>query len=308
MTMNETVKPDAHAVARLALEAAPHLDLLSRIGGSLDLVLRAAAVLGQDWTEIQAAMSAAESAPPALQPAFYRATWDTYAKKHGLTPELMGALAHERRKTQAAPKPEVRAETAQEQPRTVNPPPPETPAAPDRPVSKRPPEQLDALALVLDQMQPMILAYPGTRKALSERLATVDVRLSASSLASISTGWMARAARTRTLGGVISLQLAEDALAALQLLQEAEKQTVMLKATPPPVLLPPAPPAPVRADQPPTSRKGRKALIQKLLKDGGGMVHVNQVAHACQIPHGPATALLRSLNTVHTGSGNYRDR
>lgn len=296
---------DAHALARLAIEAAPHADLLTRIGAHFDTVLRAAAILNNDWAEIEAAMQAAQSAPEGLRAAFYKTVWETYGRRHGLAPDLMGALAGERRKLGAiehketpAPIPAPKVEPAKE--------------------AKGP----DPRFKVLGECQALIVQIGLGPTELGRALKEGGLKITENVLSAIRTGKMAGYMEARS-SFTISAHKLEALKTGLELLiLERESKQVALPLIPeaqgspsapgsveaePPQSLPQTTQAPQRRRAtPPASRKEREALVLEMVKRRGS-VKANDVARALELNIGAAFGMLNDMSELKfCGQGTYR--
>lgn len=94
-------------LAKLVVEVHPHLELMARAAPHMKAIESAAPILDK-WPAIQADLNEALKAPEHLRPAFTKGLLDDLARKHGITPELMGALALEMKGAAAAPSQEKR--------------------------------------------------------------------------------------------------------------------------------------------------------------------------------------------------------
>lgn len=302
-----TERMDAHEIARLAIEAAPHIPLLERIGGHLDMILRAATALRTDWGEIETAMAAAQNAPEVLRAAFYKTVWDTYGKRYSLPPELMGALAHERRKSgDVQPTPPAPITAAD-----IDAAFPEDPAPVKVDGRRKTPEAIAAHVADLNACAALLSTLPLSRAEVVSRLEELGTKVQATRLSSIATGRAARLIEQGEVVGLLSPKATAEVYAGLQLIAEQLK-------SPKPVddVVTSAPT--IKARQPvevahkprqaplPSTRKEREAVVARLAVAGQHFVMLNDVQRACGISSGAAIQLLRDCGLRHVGSSRWR--
>jgi hypothetical protein len=92
MTAAETLEP--HALARLLLDAAPHMELIERVAPYLP-TLRPILPMLDKWSTVETDLAWAQSAPEHLKATAHHAMFLSLAKDHGGSAALWGAIGHE---------------------------------------------------------------------------------------------------------------------------------------------------------------------------------------------------------------------
>jgi hypothetical protein len=204
MSAAETLEP--HVLARLLLDAAPHIDLIERVAPYLP-TLRPILPMLDKWSAVETDLMWAQSAPEHLKATAHQAVFLLLAKNHGGSAGLWGAIGHEMQ--QRRPQ------------KTAQPATPKRPKHPNSGVRKivRTEEEISAMRSNLLKCEQVITKSGHSHTALSNALGVqCEVKASPNTLSSIKTGWFLK---QMDLGKwpELSMKILEEIIAGLELLE-----------------------------------------------------------------------------------------
>lgn len=306
---------NAHELADLALEAAPHLDLLTRAAPHLQLLLGAAAAL-RDWSQIEAELVWAASAPEHMRPDAHRMVFDRLARLHGSNAEFWGALAYSVRTgngnptvpAQGTPEPVASTEVG-----TVR---PMSPARQAMYAAQRlSPAVIQERAELLRYCCEQIGQLSGTRDQQRLALLELGVQIDSESYRKLATGAYLRPNKGTSPPAIARIK---DILAGLELLI-VPSVTEGQPPVPPQVQPTPQPDMPphnlrhVRNEQrrersaPSPAARERERIIAGMLLAGNGRIQPSAVGKRLGLHYGAAIGVLNSIDGLKKyGPDDYR--